>query len=168
MYGGTSKRCQAGFSLLEILITMVVLSIGLLGVAGMQVNGLRNNHAAYTKTQATNLALDMAERIRANPRGQANYVGFNSDNAPADPGCINAGCSPAELSQFDKFEWSQPLNAETKPLLPAGRGLITQNGEEFSITLVWREVAYEGMQRDDCDLDGLANDMACFQLSFTP
>ena len=78
MYGDTTHCRQAGFSLIEVLVTMVVLSIGLLGVAGMQASGLRNNHAVYTKTQATNLAMDMAERIRANPKGRANYVGFDT------------------------------------------------------------------------------------------
>jgi len=169
MYGDTTHCRQAGFSLIEVLVTVVVLSIGLLGVAGMQASGLRNNHAAYTKTQATNLAMDMAERIRANPKGRANYVGFNSKSAPANsPGCISAGCNPTQLAEHDKFEWSQPLNANTKPVLPAGRGLVTQSGEQFTVTLFWREIAYDGMIRNTCGETDLAADMACFQMSFQP
>ena len=171
MYGDTTHCRQAGFSLIEILVTMVVLSIGLLGVAGMQASGLRNNHAAYTKTQATNLAMDMAERIRANPKGQADYIDFNSKNdAPTNPpGCISTGCTPAQLAEHDKFEWSQPLNADTKPVLPAGRGEIRNTGNEFTVTILWREIAYEGMTPNKCDgFTAEADDIACFQMSFKP
>jgi len=178
MYGDTTHCRQAGFSLIEILVTMVVLSIGLLGVAGMQASGLRNNHAAYTKTQATNLAMDMAERIRANPKGRANYAGFDtSGTIPADPACISNdnGCSADELADYDMFEWSIPILGKntdvtqtTKPVLPDGQGLITQNGDEFTITIVWREIAYEGMIRNNCGIVGLAADKTCFQMSFQP
>lgn len=150
---------------------MIVLSIGLLGIAGLQASGLRNNHAAYTKTQATNLAMDMAERIRANPQGQASYNGFNSNAAPDDPGCILIGCTPQEVAQHDQFEWSQPLNAPAKPILPAGRGEVNQNGGQFTVTILWREVAYDGMAPNKCDdgnFDDEADDIACFQLSFQP
>ncbi|HHJ80721.1 MAG TPA: type IV pilus modification protein PilV [Candidatus Tenderia electrophaga] len=168
MHGDTRHCHQAGFSLIEVLITMVVLSIGLLGVAGMQASGLRNNHAAYTKTQATNLAMDMAERIRANPQGQAEYVGFSSDSAPdSSPDCISTGCTPIQLANHDKFEWSQPFNADSKPVLPAGKGLVTQDGNQFIVTILWREVAYDGMDFNNC-MEDMADDMACFQLRFQP
>ncbi len=172
MHGDTTHCRQAGFSLIEVLITMIVLSIGLLGIAGMQASGLRNNHAAYTKTQATNLAMDMAERIRANPQGQAEYIGFSSDNAPSEsPDCISAGCTPAQLATHDKFEWSQPLNADTKPVLPSGKGLVTQDVDQFIVTILWREVAYDGMDingDNNCGIEDLADDMACLRLRFQP
>jgi type IV pilus assembly protein PilV len=163
---------QAGFTLLEILITIVILSIGLLGIAGMQATGLRNNHSAYTKTQAANLAMDMADRIRANPDARADYAGFDTNDAaiPENPGCISSdnGCPPAQLATYDKYEWSRPLTAENKPLLPEGRGVITQNGDEFTITILWLEPAYQGVTRNDCGFEGLAEDTACFQMSFIP
>lgn len=176
MYGDTTHCRQAGFSLIEVLVTMVVLSIGLLGIAGMQASGLRNNHAAYTKTQATNLAMDMAERIRANPQGQANYVGFDSTEAPSNPGCINSvsGCTAEQLATYDMFEWSQPLNADPKPILPAGRGIVTQADDDtFIVTILWREIAYQyednNIEFNQCDSIGdQAPDEACFQLRFQP
>lgn len=57
---------SAGFTLIEILISVVVLAIGLLGMAALQMNGLRNNQSAYFRAQATQLAYDMADRMRTN------------------------------------------------------------------------------------------------------
>lgn len=58
-----------GMSLVEVLVALVVLSIGLLGIAQVLIHGMRTSHAALLRTQAVNLVADMAERIRANPDG---------------------------------------------------------------------------------------------------
>src|SRR3569832_663794 len=60
---------QRGFTKLEVLISVVELSIGLLGIAGLQATGQRNNHSAYQRSQATALAYDMIDRMRANQAG---------------------------------------------------------------------------------------------------
>lgn len=57
---------QSGFTLLEVLIAILVLSIGLLGLAGMMASSMRNSHSAYQRTQATWLAYDMIDRMRVN------------------------------------------------------------------------------------------------------
>lgn len=187
MASNSIARRQAGFTLIEILVTVVVLSIGLLGIAGMQASGMRNNHAAYTKTQATNLAMDMADRIRANPKGVDNYAGLDTGDAetiPADPDCISTGCSASsnldnDLANSDKFEWSQPIISATKPVLPDGRGIIARNGatDEFSVTILWRESPLpqdQIMTPKKCkdfanqDIADQTDQMACFQLRFIP
>jgi type IV pilus assembly protein PilV len=162
---------QKGLTLLEILISLVVLSVGLLGIAGMQATGLRNNHAAYTKTQATALAMDMADRIRANPQGAADYNNFDtSGTIPADPGCISsaAGCTAARVAQFDKYQWSQPLISDTAPVLPDGRGKINYDPDtnKFTITLLWLEPNYQGVTHTNC-ITG-QGDLACMQMTFQP
>lgn len=57
---------QSGFSMLEVMISIVIASIGLLGLASMQATGLKNSHSAYHRSQATVLAYDLADRMRAN------------------------------------------------------------------------------------------------------
>jgi len=57
---------QSGFTLLEVLVAILVLSIGLLGLAGLMASSIRNNHSAYQRTQATWLAYDMIDRMRVN------------------------------------------------------------------------------------------------------
>ncbi len=133
----TSKhQPQAGFTLIEVLITLVIFSIGLLGLAGLQANSMVNSHNAYVKSQATLMANDMADRMRANIAGvQANAYN-NLNGIPPDPGCITANCTPTQIAKYDAFEWNTTLAAQ----LPAGQGTVTGNGLTFTITVRWDEL----------------------------
>ena len=57
---------NTGFTLIEVLIAMIILAVGLLGLAGLQATSLRNNQSAYNRSVATQLAYDIADRMRAN------------------------------------------------------------------------------------------------------
>lgn len=113
------KRAS-GFTLLEVLIALVVLSIGLLGVAGLQLSGLRANHSSALRSQATYLAYDMADRMRANIQGvnAGNYNNLSGD--PGDPGCVFSACTPALMAQTDLHEW----NSANATNLPSGAGAV--------------------------------------------
>lgn len=114
-------RHQHGFTLLEVLVSIVVISLGLLGLAGLQVVSLNNNQAAYHRAIATQQAFDMMDRIRANRIGGANG---NYDNLtttlPADPGCFTTGCSAANMAVTDHFQWLTNVAA----MLPGGTGSV--------------------------------------------
>lgn len=156
---------QRGFTLLEVLIALVILSVGLLGVAGLQASALRSNHSAYLKSQATTMVMDMADRIRANPRGAGQYAGYDSTSTkPVDPGCLSNGCSSAQLAQYDLFEWHQQLTNLKQPLLPSGRGMITQNGDTYSVVILWQE-AWDSVTHAQC-IDNQPADFACFSTNF--
>lgn len=68
------KRRQHGFTLIEVLVSLIVLAIGLLGLAQLQARGLKFNQDAYARSQATVLAYEMIDRMRANRDNAANYV----------------------------------------------------------------------------------------------
>lgn len=111
---------QNGFTLLEVLVTAIILSIGLLGLASLQVFGLRNNQSAYMRSQATLLAYDMSDRIRANMAG-FNNGDYNDPTATEHSNCISTtGCSTADMAEHDMFEWSNTLSSE----LPSGGGVV--------------------------------------------
>lgn len=118
-----AHRCR-GTSLVEILVTVLVLAIGLLGLAGLQGTSLRNNQSAYARTQATNLAYEIIDAMRANvtvARAGGYNVGYSS--APSASG----------IAQTDLTAWRNRITA----LLPAGEGQITQNGTMFTIGVRW-------------------------------
>lgn len=135
-----SCKHASGFTLLEVLIALVVLSVGLLSVAALQGVGLRSSQGAYLTSQASLLAYDMADRIRANREDLVVYDGFETD-------CAVAG---AGLSGADLQEWSCAVEA----LLPDGLGRI--DGEivedfgvigtitQYTITVTWTDLQADG------------------------
>ncbi|KAF0193008.1 MAG: type IV pilus assembly protein PilV [Gammaproteobacteria bacterium] len=126
-----------GSSLMEVLVTVVVLSIGLLGLAGLQLTGLRANGAAEARSVATLLAYDMTDRMRANNDGVISGAYNAVDGSETDPGCISTGCTAAQLAVYDAWQWNQKLS--TTPTLPSGTGRVTGNGATFTVTVMWDE-----------------------------
>ncbi|MBU2571928.1 MAG: type IV pilus modification protein PilV [Gammaproteobacteria bacterium] len=106
-----------GFTLLEVLIAMIVLAIGLLGLAGIQAIGLRNNQSAYHRSQATQLAYDMADRMRVNRAALTNGE-YNNGAATAND-CEANSCTPAQMAGYDIAQW----NAALADQLPGGVGV---------------------------------------------
>ena len=117
----SQSRWQNGFSLLEILVAMVVLSIGLLGLAGLQAVSLNNNQIAYYRSIASQQAYDMADRMRANLAGVTTGR-YNSLTAtlPSNPSCISAGCTVNQMATTDHFQWL----TNNAALLPNGSGRV--------------------------------------------
>ena len=150
-----------GFTLLEILIAVVVLSIGLLGIASLQALGQRSNHSAYLRSQATALAYDMIDRMRANNAGVSggDYNSIDTTaNTYTDPGCASAACSSSQMAQYDMYDWQQELDTQ----LPTGNGTVTGAGigSEFTITVMW-----DDDRNDSGNLVCGAGDLKCFAVS---
>ncbi|EGV52093.1 type IV pilus modification protein PilV [Candidatus Endoriftia persephone] len=117
---GKAYRRQRGFTLMEVLVTMVILSIGLLGVAGLQFRSLQGNVGGMEGTLATLMALDAADRLRANPAGVSagSYDLAVADGS--DPNCITSTCTAAQVAQYDIWQW----RTERLSQLPQGQGVI--------------------------------------------
>jgi len=113
-------RRQRGITLIEVLVTLVVFSVGALGLAGLQATGLRNNRDAYVRTQVTVLANDIADRLRANVTGIQNG-NYNNQSGSATSSCNTAsGCTSSQMAANDLAEW----NALAAALLPSGAGVV--------------------------------------------
>ncbi|MDH4022770.1 MAG: type IV pilus modification protein PilV [Gammaproteobacteria bacterium] len=133
MQPGTSRDYgQGGFTLIEVLIAILVISVGLLATASLQLLSKRSNYDAAQRTTAAHLAGDLLERMRSNPAALINYIpdgplGGNTLGAPATD-CEGAGadCTAAELAAFDLWQWEQALDGanETQDGASAG-GLIS-------------------------------------------
>ena len=144
MHTARQEQRQKGFTLIEVLVALVVMAVGMLGMAALYVEGLRAGRTAIYRTAAVGLAADMADRIRANRNTPADYAG----NGPgADNGCVNGGvdCTPTQLAQDDWFRWLQAINDR----LPTGAQatIATVNlpqTTQYNISLSWPETG-EGM-----------------------
>lgn len=142
-------RSNNGFTLIEVLIALLVLAIGLLGMAGLMMTSLQSSQGAYLRSQASVLAQDLVERMRAN-RDQAttttNYALAESATT-TNPGCAtsSAGCSPSAQAQQDLYDWQAALEAG----IPGATAVIArQNGNEYTITIEWEEHASEDADND--------------------
>lgn len=152
------SRQQGGFTLIEVMISVLVLLVGLLGVAGMQMLSLQANQGAYFRSQAVYIASEILDAMRANPTAVDQYVGVypqdgGANTIPADPGCAgNAGCTPAEAAQRDLHFWARhfadfnnAIGATYRPSIPNGLAQITANGTEFIVEVSWDENGFDNV-----------------------
>lgn len=145
---------NAGFTLIEVLIAMLVLAVGLLGLAGLQATSLKNNLSAYNRGQATQLAYDLADRMRANVADAASYTNITPiGTATVQSSCssVSTTCTPAVMAENDLYQW----NLAVTNALPGGTGSIAVTSNIYTITITW-----------DDDHDGNNNNNPNFQTSF--
>ena len=96
----------SGSTLIEVLVSLLVLSFGMLGMAGVQVVSLRGNQAAYFRTMATTYSVDIIERMRANISAEEGG-GYDDVAGAATASCFAAvGCSDLQLAAQDILDWS--------------------------------------------------------------
>lgn len=144
----TPPHAQRGFSLFEVLITVVVVSVGLLGLAGLQFAGLRASNNAQDATYAMQLAQEVGDRIRANRAGALNgaYDPFSIDeNTPAQsgPNCQATACTWDNMAQFDLQEVHRRMYPDkygvlnAPPILPKPSLSVATTGQAFTITVNW-------------------------------
>jgi type IV pilus assembly protein PilV len=173
MYRNFKSMEQSGFTIIEVLISVLVISIGLLGMAGLQTTGIQQSHNSYLKTQASMLAYDMADRMRSNLQGVAagNYNSVDNgtlDLIGTEPACATSdACTAAETANVDIYQWtSADTEGALAKALPSGHGMVENDGGVFTITVMWDEKR-NGATGKGCDSTD-ATDMKCFQLEFIP
>jgi len=136
-----------GFSMVEALVALVVLSVGMLGIASLYVTTLRSSGSAITRMQVIMLATDIGDRIRANRLAR---MGYNTASvAPQNNGCVGGAvlCTRAQMAAEDLWVWQNQLAAA----LPGATGTIAvvpgtmSNGQgmvdpsRYTITISWNE-----------------------------
>ncbi len=155
-----------GFTLIEVLIAMLVLAIGLLGLASLQTLTLRNNLSAYNRGQAIQLLYDMSDRMRANnctsaiatakcpipPNPLPNYVIANSNSLngqSVNTACTtvntNNSCTAATLATNDLIEWNNAITAT----LPMGEGIIETANGVYTLRITWDDNRDGTLNADD-------------------
>ncbi|MBL1143143.1 MAG: type IV pilus modification protein PilV [Proteobacteria bacterium] len=128
-----NKKCN-GFTLLEVLVALLILAIGILGIAGLQFQALRFNHDAYLRTQISVTATDIMDLIRLNSANAAAYEGNHIVGAATGACDITVANDAAN----DLACWRQQLAT----VLPAGSQAnivseVTPDGTQYKVTLVF-------------------------------
>ena len=129
-------KIVGGFTLVEVLIALIILSVGMLGIAGLYVHSMQAGRTSIFRHHAVTLAGDVADRIRANPRAAIAY-----SQAGANNNCVNGGvdCTPVQMAGNDVFLWDQQA-ADTLP-----NGTVTVDIDNtvipwtYQITIAWDE-----------------------------
>lgn len=125
-----------GFTLVEVLIALVIMSVGMLGIAGLYVQSMQAGRTSLFRHHAVTLAGDIADRIRANPRAVGAYALAGANN-----NCVAGGinCTPAQMAANDIFLWDQ----QATDTLPGGVvNIVFNNGvvpPTYQITVSWNE-----------------------------
>ena len=157
-----AKR-QSGVGMVEILIALLVLAIGVLGYAGLQLNALKSSEEAHLRATATFIARDALERILANPGSRAEYLDSDNWNENAsDAGgapdnqnaCVSQACSSGDMADWD----IEMLTWQAANTMPAGRIVVppcTMTGATSSCVIVaWNDQAPADCLDED---DGVAS-----------
>lgn len=163
---------QSGFTLVEILVTVLILAVGSLGIASLQLAGLKYTSGSYARTQAVLLADNMANRIKSN---RAFALDLNDDGSfgatspyvvptfgatvAAATDCLTNTCTNEQLADYDLDSWL----SEIQRVLPAGQGQVTisdkanpatgQDERQFNIGIQWRQIANSTTGNGDPDAE---------------
>lgn len=141
------KNKQKGVSLIEAMVSLIVLSIGMLGMVALQSKALQANQSSYYRTQIAILAEDIMDRMRANkPNASLYKTGFN-DAAPisvTECASSSANCSGSALADYDLAKWKEDVAS----LLPSGKAQIVKTEVSAST-----EIYVVTLQYDDSSAD---------------
>jgi type IV pilus assembly protein PilV len=128
-----------GFTIVEALVALVILAVGMLGIASLYVTTLRASGSATSRMQAINLASDLADRIRANRTAEAAYAGAAAADATT---CVGNAltCDDAAMAAHDLFVWQAAIQAAL-PGAPAGTVTVDTgtNPPSYRIEVSWVE-----------------------------
>jgi type IV pilus assembly protein PilV len=155
---------QRGDTMIEVLVTIIIIAVGVLGAAALQVTTLKNLNTSHSASVAAIMVEDFSERMRANPAAALanNYV-HSEAPVPPFPDCDVSICTLPDLATYDMGTWWTQLTA----VLPQGSGEVTRVGgtNRFILTVRWDEDR-SGSSGKNCPTESAA-DLECYQFEVT-
>ncbi len=172
----TNRRTQRGLSMIEILVTLVIVAVGALGLAGMQLMALKFNKEASVRSIATELTMELSDRMRLNIAGVSatkydRSLGYTAalSTAVADPGCGKTqDCTSTTLAQLDLHDWLDAIATA----LPGGTGSVIPvagNKSVYQLVVMWMEKSFldSGGTDATCPTPRVVG-VRCLSTTFTP
>lgn len=134
-----NKRMLGGFTLVEVLISVLILTSGMLVISVLQMKSLSFNQTAYFNNVANIIGYDMLDRIRSNPVIAVDGSGYRASTGSIPStypdNCVDADCTPEQLASYDVNQWKFIINEQ----LPDGDGTIvmteSREGRVYTITI---------------------------------
>ena len=161
-----TRRQQRGVTLIESLIAAVVMSIGMLGIAALQLTAVSQNSSALNHSQAAWLASNMSDRIRANLPVFDTYAGIDTSNSYSQD-CETTACTAAQMMTADASDWKTLVET-----LPGGLGRISNDldvgagSNALVVTVMWDDDG-TGATGQDCG-PNTEVDLTCYSVSVPP
>jgi type IV pilus assembly protein PilV len=144
-----ASKKQIGVGLIEVLVALMVVSIGLLGVASLYTSSLQAKTTSLSRLKAVSLASDIADRIRANPTAVASYL-LSVAGTTTATNCATATCTDTQMAASDLNQWNTNITSSVTGL-PGGaavkRSIVQTTAATattpavLTITLIWREAS---------------------------
>ena len=148
---------QRGLTLIESMVALLVISVGLLGIAALQITAMNQNTSSLNHSQAVWIAYNMSDRIRANLPEFVNYDGIDTSTGYTGD-CESGACTTGQMLAADAADWTQLMQN-----LPGGRGMITSNADGLLITVMWDDEG-TGATGTDCGPNPDV-DLTCYTLA---
>ncbi len=149
---------QRGTGLIEVAISLLVLSIGTLGLGSLQISAKRMGYEATQRTEAAALAMDLLERLRANRAVLPAYstAGIGGTTGGRLPqlvvDCGGGSCSPAQLNVWDLWQWERALEGATTGDSEGGLvrpvACVTVSGRRVTVEIAWQGFRFLGVSAD--------------------
>lgn len=133
-------RRQAGFSMIEVLVTMLIISLALLGTAGLQNYSMRLNQGGQFRSQAVFLVADLAERMEANKASAiaGEYVLANTSSPGASSTtCTQGACNQSALAAYDLAVWANAVSSSLPQSSWSVQQTVSGNPSTYVITVNW-------------------------------
>lgn len=153
-------KYQAGLGLIESLIALLVISVGLLGIAALQITSMKQSSSAQFHSMAVWFNYEMTDRINANRVAFAQYDGIDTTSAPSKD-CETSFCSPADMVEADAEVWSNMVSN-----LPSGKGVVTlQEDGSLLVSVMWDD----GADESNCIYgEPDSSGMTCYTVTLQP
>ena len=154
-------RAERGDTMIEVLVTIIIMAVGVLGTAALQVTTLKNLSSSHSASIAAIVADDFSNRMRGNADAAVNYL--HNAKPDAFPDCAINACNDTQMANYDIGTWWDDMNM----VLPRSRASVTRNPgtDTYVITVQWDEDR-SGSNGTACPPQSDA-DLECYQLEVT-
>jgi type IV pilus assembly protein PilV len=167
---------QSGLSMVEIMVSIIIMAVGLLGLAGLQMNAMKYQKSSSQRSEASDAAYDLSERMRANAAFRDTYLSPNNTYATgavpitaSDASCgLVSSCTGATIAQNDLNNWYRTVQ---RRLVGGSGSLVTVPGATiptYDVTLMWIEQGFTSTDASCPAGSATPVGVRCFTYRFTP